>query len=390
MTFIINNINSLFYLLLISTQQISDVNFRNFKFQNRSILQEKNASNGESTSQKYDAESNGEINMKKIISLTPCGDFTDWNQLNHSFSFLGLEIYEKLIDTRTRLTSTLNQINLNLRKTSIINMVQEKKLGKNGNSYYYQKSVKKMDIANNIYVSFEQKSELTPIHYNPNESNCDHFELTLFDPDTSFMVRKIVQREFIDSIKRAYYTRKIKKLKKNCCSINDTHPILEVTKMIEPKKSVLKKKVKKVVEEEEPDFRFHFRYELDTIKEINHLLQTYIKLASIENDFLLSFAIIQKRATGELFMHLRTNSGQIYLNNLELFPNRPNNFIFKFKKSNSLTFRIKSLELWSILKYEIYVPKTNCSENLSENKCQNEEKWLIDQLNQRGKKNHFS
>ncbi|RNA43661.1 hypothetical protein BpHYR1_031946 [Brachionus plicatilis] len=384
MTFFIENITSILCIFLISTQQINDLHFEYFKFENSKIIIEKDSAKNESNHGERATESvmsstNSRFNHSAYsTTLISCGHFANWKAPNNSYSVLSPETYKKLLSTRSSITNTLNQIKLGLKKKNIINIVQEKKLGKNGNSYHYQKSVKKLDIADNIYVSFEQKPELSPLYFNPNKSNCDYLELTLYDSATNFMVRRTVNHEFIDSIKRDFYYRK-----SNICSVSDTHPILEHLKMTKPKNSPLKKKIYQRLLKKQHDFRFHFRYNLDKMKEINILLKTYLKLASAQEDFVLSYAILQKRSTGELFMHLKTNSGVVYLNILEIFPNNPDNFIFKFKQSSSLTFRIKSLELWNILRYEIYVPQRNCSEFLDVQSCQNEEEALIELLERR-------
>lgn len=387
MTFFIDNIHSLFYIFLITTQQINDLNFIKLNIENSNIKQ--TVADNESTHQSLVTNTTKNHHMKQSISLIPCGDFTDFKPINDSVSFISLKKYKELLQTRSKLTNTLNQIKLSLKKISIINIVQEKKLGKNGNSIYFQKSVKKLNISVNDYAVYHANPELNPVYFNPNESKCDFVHLTLYDPETSFMVRKIFHREFFNSFKRDNYNKKTKKTKSNLSSFKKIHPILEYLENIKSKANSSRNKMNNIVDMNYQNYRFYFKYGLDTIKEINHLYKTYLKLVSIKDDFVLSYAIIQKKATGELYLHLKTNSGITYLNYLELFSNKRNNFIFRFKKSSVLTFRIKSMELWRVLKYENYVPSANCSQSSNVETCLNEQESIIKILNQRSKNFNF-
>ncbi|CAF0839318.1 unnamed protein product, partial [Brachionus calyciflorus] len=407
MHFIFDKFQSFFFLFLLTTHQINDFNFKYNKlnYQNETS---NNVSNNESNENNQSDEIQHflnicyhKMNLNNLpcsITLVPCGDITDWKVLDPQViikknnSYFSINNYESLISLRKKITDNLNQVSINLRKSTIINLVQEKKLGRNGNSYYYQKIIRNFDIPDNVYVSFENKYNLIP---NINSDyKCNYLDVTFYDSSRNLMMRKSLPRDFIENLKKEYPNLfretnsyrskiKIKKLIKNStnfCFLNDEHPILRIQrdnfKFNKSKNDKYSKKHNQTIKLIRfDDVKFFYKFNSDRIAEINQLFKSYMRLSS-KSDNLFSYAIIQEKTTGEIYMHIRTNSGMNYLNHLESISNQQNNFVFRFKKSNSLTLRIKSLESWNILRYEINVPNPNCSVMAYNNKNSIQQNYL--------------
>jgi hypothetical protein len=151
------------------------------------------------------------------LTIMPCGDAEDYlklkamsqnprsndstsemfsnrpNQLNLSY-----ESHLEMLKYKREIIDRLNQIRIHMRAVNMIMLVQEKRLGQAGNSYYYMKIVKKMDIPNE-YVSLDSRRTL---NYEWSEASrsttitrCDHMEFTYYDHVTQLLIRKKISKK---------------------------------------------------------------------------------------------------------------------------------------------------------------------------------------------------
>jgi hypothetical protein len=105
------------------------------------------------------------------------------------------------------------------------------------------------------------------------------------------------------------------------------------------------------------ELKFIYNFDTHKLMDINLM---YKKYASNE-DSIKYYAIIQDKLTRYIYMHVKTSSNKHYLNSLQSLSSFDNKFLFSFKKTNSLTIRMKSTELWNIIRYEQSLPDSNCS-----------------------------
>ena len=106
------------------------------------------------------------------------------------------------------------------------------------------------------------------------------------------------------------------------------------------------------------NMKFFYNFDTDKAAEINIFFR---KFCSYEEENIYSYSIVQERLTKELFMHVKSKSGKYYLNVLNPLSNYENKFFFKFKKTSSLTIRMKSIESWNIIRHEVYTPFPICN-----------------------------
>lgn len=442
MKFLIENFKCCFYLFLLSTKQVNDFRFlRNFDFNTSSNYHHESENTTLSFHQKSSLNiCNTQIKDFKfspcLISLVPCGDFNDWRKLpsamtiNRNSTYLNIDYYahKNLAIYRQELTERLNKINIFMKKTDIINIVQEKRLGQAGNSYYYQKHVRQLDVPDNAYVSFNHFEHQQKYAWNQpvllKERTCDFSELSLYDPARHVMIRKSVTRDYFDMVRKDFsdlflneISAKLIPSAKTDNPVNTTcieHPILSELKSFKPNVSLpLMENIENTTTFNQTqsvklnssaqivknyDLKFMYKFDGDKVDELNQMYKKYLKVYSLGEDNLVNYAIIQDKVSKEIYMHMRTRLGKHYLNNLISASNIENKFLFKFKKTTSLTIRIKSIESWNLIRYEIYIPFPNCTAiNNNQNyhqsysatdfiNCDNfDEKLFFDQLNQRGK-----
>lgn len=438
MKFLINNFKCIFYIFLLSSKQINDFSFyheniQNY-FKNTSAIYSKTALSTRYP-QSNTTENNSIRNFLSIcynqfeqnvhtyspcyVHFTACGDLNDWTNLSSKLiSKIDQTGYMNLINYRKSLTERLNKVNFLLKKTDIINLVHEKQLGTSGNSYYYQKYIRKLDIPDNIYVSFKYLEHRKKYNWNQDinfkAKTCDYLELTVYNPVRHILVRKTVSKDYVQELEKEFSDLfKVQKTphEKNT-SETKLHPVLTFFKNLNYTKSknetnnlilvnstkLENYKNKTVNKNDSEEIKFNYRFDMDRIDELNQMYKKHLRLYSSHEDHLTNYAIIQDKITKEIYMHTRSKSGKYYLNHLVSTSNAENNFLFKFKKTTSLTLRIKSIESWNIIRYEIYIPYPNCSAtSLNDNhynqfysatnyiNCDNfDEKLFFEQLNQRG------
>ena len=107
------------------------------------------------------------------------------------------------------------------------------------------------------------------------------------------------------------------------------------------------------------DYNMKFFYNFDTDK-ANDLNILFRKFSAYE-DNIYSYSVVQEKFTKELYMHIKSKNGKFYLNSLTPLSNYENKFYFKFKKTSSLTIRMKSVESWNIIRYEVFMPFPVCN-----------------------------
>lgn len=175
----------------------------------------------------------------------------------------------------------------------------------------------------------------------------DHTDVTLFNPITKYLIRKLITKNEFNKIKIDYFN-----LLNNTTKSDETNDLIEQT-VVSPMSSTFISSDK---------MKFVYNIETDRINDLNLLYKKYLNILS-SDDHLISLSLIQDKFTYNFYLHLRTKSGKSYLN--QLFPDASltaNNYYFKFKKTNTFLLRLKSVEFYNIIKYEIYSPLTrNCT-----------------------------
>ncbi len=84
------------------------------------------------------------------------------------------------------------------------------------------------------------------------------------------------------------------------------------------------------------------------------------KKYSNSDDHIIMCALIQDKFSYNFYLHFKTKLGKNFFNQLhsDFSTLQQNRFYFKFKKTNTLLLRFKSIEFYNIIKYEIYAPLT--------------------------------
>ena len=130
----------------------------------------------------------------------------------------------KFLDYTRQITKRLNDVNRYMKSTDIINLVQEKKLGKNGYSIYYLKYIRNLDIDMNAYVSYKHKYHQNKYNWNHptdyNVNTCDYYDVTLHDPSSHKLIRKQITKDKYADFKRKHW-RQIEFMKVTDSLIDD-------------------------------------------------------------------------------------------------------------------------------------------------------------------------
>jgi hypothetical protein len=285
--------------------------------------------------------------------------------------------------------------------------VQEKKLGKNGYSIYYLKYIRNLDIDMNAYVSYKHKYHQNKYNWNHptdyNVNTCDYYDVTLHDPSSHKLIRKQITKDKYADFKRKHWrqiefmkvslnlsrpirlhsspqakinaTDKMnnKKIEFNLYKTNQ-HPLLDKfyvniynntgyedqNRTIDARKPNKTKPITSKVTAKfnlNEEIKFFYNFDTDRINELNVLFRKYTSY----EDSILSYSIIQDKFTREIYMHIKSKSGKYYLNILSSLNQLENKFFFKFKKTNMLNIRMRSVELWNIIRYEIFIPYPICN-----------------------------
>ena len=408
-----NNFSLFFYALILVSKQVNELTSMDDKLSHEEISAEVSSNKKLKNICSHDIE---QLDASCLVTFIPCGDTKDWNKLknplvlakNNSLFTLDYDNHMKFLDYTRQITKRLNDVNRYMKSTDIINLVQEKKLGKNGYSIYYLKYVRNLDIDMNAYVSYKHKYHQNkynwnhPTDYNPN--SCDYYEVSYYDPSSRKLVRKQISKDEYGNFKRKHW-RQIEDMK---FSLNSTrvfrvrssqpkpsasyealaknrgkiefssyraeHPLLNklyvnsvdnltdlgsLNRTVDVSKP---NKTKPVVTKisrlnTNDEIKFFYNFDTDKINELNILFK---KFTSYE-DSILCYAIIQDKFTHEIYMHIKSKAGKYYLNVLSSLNQFENKFFFKFKKTNMLTIRMRSVELWNIIRYEVFIPYPICN-----------------------------
>jgi hypothetical protein len=121
------------------------------------------------------------------------------------------------------------------------------------------------------------------------------------------------------------------------------------------------------------NMKFFYNFDTDKAGEVNILFRKFTNY----EDNLYSYSVLQERVTKDLFMHIKSKNGKYYLNGLSPLSNYENKFYFRFKKTSSLTIRMKSIESWNIIRHEVLTPFPICNVTSS---LAEDEQMLIDDL----------
>jgi hypothetical protein len=146
-----------------------------------------------------------------LITLVPCGDLDDWNLIetsqkrsnlvekhfnNNNNSMLDMTYHGhwELLSNTNEIIDRLNYLNKRLSQIDLINLLQEKKLGNFG---FYTNS-KRNEVFNGKH--FTRRNYQNNIKL----STCDYLEVTLYDSSKNLLMRKQINRDVFEEIKRNY------------------------------------------------------------------------------------------------------------------------------------------------------------------------------------------
>lgn len=172
------------------------------------------------------------------------------------------------------------------------------------------------------------------------------YDVTVYNPSTKYLVRKLITRDEYDKFKLDYFSfstpSEMKRENSSHETINSTLDVENQT----PATVVSGDKMK-----------FVYNFETDRIHDLNHMYKQYLNGAT--NDHLILLSLIQDKFTYNFYLHMRSKLGKSYLNLLYPDASLPSqNYYFKFKKTTTFLLRLKSVEYYNIIKYEIYTSET--------------------------------
>ena len=145
-----------------------------------------------------------------LITLVPCGDINDWHLIdmdlkqeyiiksrsNNSMLDTTFNGHWELLTNTNQIINRINELNKSLRLSDTINLQQEKKLGNFG---YYTSSQSRNSL-NGVYLSsFSLKYAF---RNNIILNTCDYLEVTLYDSSNNQLMRKQINRDAFEEIKR--------------------------------------------------------------------------------------------------------------------------------------------------------------------------------------------
>jgi hypothetical protein len=261
-----------------------------------------------------------------------------------------------------------------------IYLMQENKLGKTG---YYSKSFTSLSSNNTNKCNITPPSpppnttRTTTTTTNNNKNNNDYMELTLFNPSTKYLIRKTITKKQYNEFKSYYKinstnnnnstTKKVEAI-----NINNESPSITTTLTTTTTTTTTTKPA--TTTSSSSSIKFFYNFETDRIHDLNLMYKKYS--SSNSDDHIIMCALIQDKFSYNFYLHLKTKLGKNFFNQLhsDFSTLQQNRFYFKFKKTNTLLLRFKSIEFYNIIKYEINAPLTpSCGMSMSDlNNLQND------------------
>lgn len=186
---------------------------------------------------------------------------------------------------------------------------------------------------------------LTNTHSTSNYLYDSNYDVTLYNPCTKYLIRKIINRTEFEKFKLDFVNfissnKNENKIIKNISLVSESVGIDKQTSHFTSDR-----------------MKFIYNFETDRINDINQMYKRFLNVPN--DDHLISLSLIQDKFTYNFFLHLKSKSGKSYLNQLYPDPSLPSkNYYFKFKKTTTFMLRLKSVEYYNIIKYEIYTPLT--------------------------------
>ena len=182
----------------------------------------------------------------------------------------------------------------------------------------------------------------------PSSFSCDFMEVTVYEPSTKYLTRKTITRKQYRQFKSAYMNDfKYRSVSFAQPQLNSSSQSSFAQKTVLSPNGASSDKLKLI-----------YNIETDRIQDVNTMFRKYLNSAH-SDDHLVTMSLIQDKYTYNFFLHLKAKSGKTYMN--QLFPDSSlsnNNFYFRFKKPNTFLLRLKSVEYFNIIRYEIYTPIT--------------------------------
>ena len=143
-----------------------------------------------------------------LITLVPCGDLNDWHlieieqkrpyvlksHLNDSMLDMTFQGHWERLSNTNEIIEKLNTLKKRLSQTDLINLLQEKKLGNFG-FYTNFKRDQLFERTNFDIRNLQNSVEL---------KTCDYLEVTLYDSSKNQLMRKQINRDLFEEIKRNY------------------------------------------------------------------------------------------------------------------------------------------------------------------------------------------
>jgi len=229
-----------------------------------------------------------------------------------------------------------------------IYLMQENKLGKTG---YYSKSFTSSLSLNNTTNKCNITTPSSPPNTTrptPTNNNNDYMELTLFNPSTKYLIRKTITKKQYNEFK-SYY-------KINSTNSTTTTKVEPININNNESSSRTTTKPATTTSSSSSSIKFFYNFETDRIHDLNLMYKKY----SNSDDHIIMCALIQDKFSYNFYLHFKTKLGKNFFNQLhsDFSTLQQNRFYFKFKKTNTLLLRFKSIEFYNIIKYEIYAPLT--------------------------------
>ena len=312
-----------------------------------------------------DFHSLNDLEQSCFFTVLPCTR-SDRHSI-HSNSFFD-DLRVQLDD----IEQTAYKIYLQMKSLDIINIVQEKWLGKHGNSYYYLKHVKGLNLSDS-YVSLNMNHEQRANKFNGrmqlNQSLYNTFDnisdITFYDSMNKILVRKQTahanQRYIKIRNKIIDYARKDEKQQ----LINpDSSDDLQQHQQEQERQ----KNEEESAHQVSAQLNQEFEIGLNTVNlhNLGQMFKSYVKRIRINsmpvNDHLMSYAILQDKLSKDFYLNLKTRLGKVYLSRLTRIKwAKESRFSFAFSKSSSKIAKFKSIDQWNIIKYETYAPSPKCA-----------------------------
>jgi hypothetical protein len=288
------------------------------------------------------------------VTIQPCGDLHDYLERNPLFQYSSFyENYSTLLELMRNSTSRLNDVNFYMKSEKLINVIQEKILGKHGYSIHYLTNIKGLYFEKSQYASFNDlyyRTKYSSKHpTNFTNKKCDTLVINAYDSRNRFLVRKIINKNELSIYDLQNYFKQPHIFKNKSQQTN-------MEKMNINKDNATLPAHSNKLNNRDQELKFIYNFDIHKLADINLMYKKY----SMNEDSIKQYAIIQDKLTRNIYMHIKTFSNKHYLNSLQSISSLDNKFMFSFKKTNSLTIRMKSIELWNIIRYEQSVPDSIC------------------------------